>query len=47
MAPLCGSMVLPPPELLEAPDMADLFYLALGGGAFALFAVLASALRRV
>ncbi len=47
MAPLCGFVVLPPPETLEAPHMADLFFLALGGGAFVLFAVLASALRRV
>ena len=34
-------------NLLESPHMADLFFLALGGGAFVLFAVLASALRRV
>ena len=47
MAPLCGSVVLAPPERLEAPHMADLFFLALGGGAFVLFAVLASALRSV
>jgi hypothetical protein len=32
---------------LEAPTMADLFFLVLGGGAFLVFAALAAALKRV
>jgi hypothetical protein len=45
MAPLCGFVVHPPSELSGGADMADLFFLALGGGAFVAFAVLAAALK--
>jgi hypothetical protein len=47
MVPLCGFVVHRPPDCLEAPHMADLLFLGLGGGAFLAFAGLAAALKRV
>jgi len=47
MVSLCGFVVHRPPDHLEAPHMADLFFLVLGGGAFVVFAFLAAALKRV
>lgn len=47
MVPLCGFVVHRPPDYREAPTMADLFFLALGGVAFIAFAALATALKRV
>lgn len=47
IAPLCVSMVLSGSNLSEEAGMADVIFLALGAGAFAAFALLATALKRV
>jgi hypothetical protein len=46
MAPLRPSMV-PSGSVSGRPSMADLIFLALGAGLFAVFAAFAAALRRV
>ena len=47
MARLCSSAVFSGLQRLEAVGMADVMFLAIGGGAFLAFAALAVFLKRV
>jgi hypothetical protein len=47
MAPLRRSVVWWPPVEQRERGMADVIYLATGGGAFLLFAALAAGLKRI
>jgi hypothetical protein len=47
IAPLCRPVVCSRSNLSEEAGLADVIFLAVGAGAFAVFALLATALKRV
>lgn len=47
IAALCGFVILSRSNLSEEAGLADVIFLATGAGAFAVFALLATALKRV